>query len=154
MPESHNQKAFHAGEWAPWLYARVDLQKYHSAAALLRNFYVDYRGGASNRTGTRYILQAYRSSTAVRVIGFTASSTVTYVLEFGQGYIRFYSNAAAILETAVAITGITQANPAVVTVANTWNIDDWVFITGAVGMTQVNGRYFRISARSGANITL
>ena len=51
------QASFNAGEWSPALFARVDIQKYHSAAALLENFFVDYRGGASTRTGTEYIIQ-------------------------------------------------------------------------------------------------
>ena len=47
MGEIVAQASFNSGEWSPNLYARVDLQKYHSGAALLENFYVDYRGGAS-----------------------------------------------------------------------------------------------------------
>ena len=59
MVQSVIQHGFHAGEWAPALYARVDLAKYKAGAALLENFYVDYRGGASSRPGTRYVLQTY-----------------------------------------------------------------------------------------------
>ena len=151
MPLSHNQKAFHAGEWSPNLYARVDLQKYHSGAALLQNFFVDYRGGASNRPGTKYILQAYKSATAVRLIPFAASFTVSYVLEFGDGYIRFYNNGAAVLETAGAITGATQGNPCQITqVGHGYSTGDWVFIQGVVGMTQLNGKYYQIT-NTGAN---
>lgn len=154
MAQPKMQYAFHTGELAPALGARVDISKYHTAAALMRNFFVDYRGGASSRPGTKYILQCYKSSSAVRLITFQASFTVGYVLEFGDLYIRFFNNGSAVLETAVAITGITKANPAVVTVANTWAVGDWVYITGVAGMTQVNNRYFRISARTAANITL
>lgn len=140
------QHSFHAGEWAPALNARVDLQKYHSAAALLRNFFVDYRGGASTRAGTKYILQAFKSATAVRLIPFVASFSVNYVLEFGDFYIRFYNNGAAVLESTFAITGATQANPAVLTVVgNNYVNGDWIFVTGVVGMTQLNGRYFQVT---------
>src|SRR5271166_3679415 len=140
------QHSFAAGEWAPQLNARVDLQKYHSAAALLRNFFVDYRGGASTRPGTKYILQAYKSATRVRLIPFQASFTVNYVLEFGQNYIRFINNAAYILEATTTITGATQANPCVVTdVAHGYSTGDWVFISGVVGMTQLNGNYYQIT---------
>ena len=147
------QTSFAAGEWAPQLNARVDLAKYHSAAALLRNFFVDYRGGASTRTGTKYILQA-KGPGAVRLIPFQASFTVSYVLEFGAGYIRFYTDGAVVLETAKAITagGITQANPALVNLtAHGYSVGDWVFITGVVGMTQVNGRYFIVRTVPNAN---
>ncbi len=61
------QPSFNSGEWAPALNARVDLAKYHSGAALLRNFFVDYRGGATTRPGTRYVLQT-RLTSAVRII--------------------------------------------------------------------------------------
>src|SRR5712671_4609700 len=100
------QPSFNSGEWAPALNARVDLAKYASAAALLRNFFVDYRGGASTRPGTKYILKAYGSALAVRLIPFSASFTVSYILEFGHGYIRFYSQGAPIVESSFAISAI------------------------------------------------
>lgn len=112
------QASFNAGEWAPQLNARVDLEKYHAGAALLLNFFVDYRGGASTRTGTQYILQAYKSATAVRLIRFQASSTIDYALEFGQEYLRFYYNKAPILEAPINISAVSQANPCQVTLGN------------------------------------
>lgn len=139
------QTSFHTGEWAPALNARVDLSKYHSAAALLRNFFVDYRGGASTRMGTAYVLKAYKSATYVRVIPFQASFTVGYMLEFGDFYIRPFYHGAPVLETANVITGATQANPVVVTsAAHGYNNDDWVYITGVVGMTELNGKYYNL----------
>ncbi len=145
------QTAFSGGEWSPDLYARVDLAKYHSAAQLLRNFYVDYRGGASSRAGFKYILQARNSAFPVRLIPFQASFTTSYVLEFGQNYLRFISNGAYILEAGTTITGATQANPGVITsAAHGYVTGDWVFITGVGGMTQLNGNYY-IVVRTGAN---
>lgn len=144
------QHSFNSGEWAPALNARVDLSKYHNAAALLRNFFVDYRGGASTRTGTKYIIQAYNSNLAVRLIPFQASFSVNYVLEFGNRYIRFINNGAPVLETSFAITGATQANPAVITVVgNNYAVGDWIFITGVLGMTQLNGKYYRVGSVAG-----
>jgi hypothetical protein len=146
------QKSFSAGEWAPELNARVDLAKYHSAAALLRNFFVDYRGGASTRPGTKYILQAFKSNKKVRLIPFQASFTVNYVLEFGDFYIRFYVNGGPVLEATTAITGATQANPGVITdVGHGYATGDWIFIQNVGGMTQLNGNYYivqRINANS------
>jgi hypothetical protein len=140
------QKAFSSGEWAPELYARVDLAKYHAAAALLRNFFVDYRGGASTRAGTKYILQAFKSSTKVRLIPFQASFTVNYALEFGNFYIRFFNNGAPVLESGFAITAITNANPGGFTIPGApYAVGDWIFISGATGMTQVNGNYYVVS---------
>lgn len=96
MALPHIQTSFASGEWAPKLRSRVDVQKYHSGAALLRNFFVDYSGGgASTRQGTKFIAQCKLLGS--RLIAFQASTTVSYVLEFGQNYIRFYSNGAQIV---------------------------------------------------------
>lgn len=139
------QTSFHSGEWAPALNARVDLAKYHSAAELLENFFVDYRGGASTRAGTQYVIQALGSG-VIRLIPFQISTSNGYILEFGNNYIRFINNGAPVLEAAKAITGITQANPAVVTSAgHGYANGDWVFITGVGGMTQINGRYYIVA---------
>jgi len=148
------QTAFHAGELAPALRARVDLAKYHSGAALLENFFVDYRGGVSTRPGTKYILQAYRSGSAVRLITFQASYSVGYVLEFGHNYIRFYNNGSPILESTLNITGATRANPCVISVTNSYSVGQWVYITGVAGMTQLNNRYYIISSCTAGTITL
>lgn len=146
MTQTVIQHSFHAGEWAPALNARVDLAKYKAAAATMRNFFVDYRGGASSRMGTKYILQAWDYTKPVRLIPFQASFTVGYILEFGERYIRPFYNGAPILETAKAITGITKANPAVVTSAgHGFNNGQTVYITGVLGMTQVNGKYYSVN---------
>lgn len=148
------QNSFHAGEWAPALNARVDLAKYHSAAELLENFFVDYRGGASSRTGTKYIIRCLNDSAVCRLIPFQASFSLGYILQFGDGVIRFIRDGAPVVESTLNITGVTQASPAVVSVVNTYAVGDWVFITGVNGMTQLNGKYYIISARTGGTITL
>lgn len=155
MAQPHIQHSFHTGEWAPALNARVDLAKYHSAAALMRNFYVDYRGGASSRPGTKYIIKGYNSSKAIRLIPFQASFTVGYMLEFGENYIRFIYNGAPVLETGFAITAATKASPCVITSAgNNFTQGQWVYVTGVIGMTQLNGRYFQVLSVAGAAVSL
>lgn len=146
------QASFNSGEWAPNLWARVDVEKYHSGAAILRNFFVDYRGGASTRVGTKYVIQAYKSNTAVRLIPFQAAKTIGFILEFGDKYIRFHRNGSPVLESQQAILGATQANPCVVTVENTYADGDWVFIRGVAGMTQLDQRYFIV--RNPTNTTI
>ncbi len=155
MPDHLIQASFNSGEWSPKLFARVDLAKYRSGAALLQNYFVDYRGGASTRPGTKYILQCFKSATAVRLIPFQASFAVGYVLEFGNFYVRFFSAGAPVLEATDTITGITNnAGAASITVANAYSVGDWVFITGVVGATQLNGNYFIVTGTSGAAILI
>lgn len=155
MPESIIQSAFNSGEWSPKLFARVDLAKWKTGAALLQNWFVDYRGGASTRPGTKYCLQAYASSKAVRLIPFQASTTVGYALEFGDFYIRFFFNGLPVLESTFVVSGATKANPCVLSIpGNNYSAGQWIFVTGIGGMTQLNGRYFSISNVSGANVTI
>jgi Flp pilus assembly protein TadG len=58
--------------------------------------------------------------------------------------------------TAPSITGITRANPGVVTVASATGLanGDWVYISGVSGMTQVNGTYTQIANLSGTSFEL
>lgn len=154
MAQPTIQSSFNSGEWAPSLYSRVDLDKYRSGAALLRNFYVDYRGGASTRMGTKYIIRAYKDTYDVRLIGFQASNSIGFVLEFGELYVRFHRNGAPVLETAINITGATKANPCVITAANSYSNGDWVYITGVGGMTQLNGKYFVVRNRTAGSFEL
>lgn len=122
------QASLNSGEWSPKLYARVDLAKYKSGAALLENFFVDYRGGASTRPGTEYILQCYKSATAVRLIPFQASFEVGYVLEFGDQYIRFFFEGAPVVEAAKTITAYLAG---VFTSATHGYADgEWIFAQG------------------------
>lgn len=155
MTDAVIQTNFSTGEWAPSYNARVDLKEYNSGAQLLRNFFVDYRGGgASTRPGTKYCLQCWNYLNTVRLIPFQAALAVGYALEFGNGYIRPYKNGFPILEGGLAITGITKANPAVVSVVNTLNVGDIVFIHSISGMTQLNLRFFYVTARTAGTISL
>ena len=89
MAISDIQTSFAAGELSPQLYARVDLDKFQVGAALVRNFYVDYRGGVSNRAGTSYI---DTTSAGARLIPFIVSTSAAYVLVFTNLLISIYSN--------------------------------------------------------------
>src|SRR5262252_11017247 len=109
------------GELSLNLYGTVDLAQYKKSVALARNFFVDYRGGLSTRFGTRYVLRAANGALPVRLIPFTASFTVAYVMEFGQGYIRFHTNGGPVLEAGAAISAITSNT---ITSAGVYNVGD------------------------------
>lgn len=146
MAQPHMMPSFAAGELSPSMYARVDTAKYQVGAALLRNFFVDYRGGVSNCPGTQYVGQC-KDTTQVRLVPFQFNTEQTYILEFGNLYMRPIKDGAYVLEATKNITGITQANPGVVTsVAHGFSNGDWVYLTGIGGMTQLNGRTVKIAA--------
>lgn len=134
------------GEIAPDLYGRVDVAKYQVAAKKLVNFFVHPYGGISNRPGTEFVGEVRDSTKVHRVIPFSFSTVQTYALEFGNLTLRIVKDGGHVLESAKVITGITKANPGVVTsVAHGLSNGDHVYIASVVGMTEVNGRTFKIA---------
>jgi hypothetical protein len=145
MAKTVIQASFNSGEWAPALYGRVDLQKYHSGAALLKNFYVDYRGGATACPGSKYIIPTWNSAGA-RLIPFQVSFSQNFALVFENARLWFINNGAPVLETAQSITAVTQANPGVFTIAgHGFATDDRVFLNDLGGMSSLNGYYYYVS---------
>jgi hypothetical protein len=101
------QGSFAAGELSPSLTARVDLAKYRTGAAMLRNFFVDYRGGASNRPGTRFLARCPKDSELnVRLIPFQYSTLQAYILEFGDHYMRVYKDGGLVTISPLAISDV------------------------------------------------
>ena len=83
---------FTAGELTPLLEARVDLAQYANGCKTLKNFLVHPQGGAYRRGGTEYVSDVKTGSKQVRLVPFEFSVTQAYILEFGENYIRFYTN--------------------------------------------------------------
>ena len=151
------QTAFAAGELAPSLYGRVDLAKYHIGAATMRNMFANYRGGAASRPGTCFVGQCKQPGSAQppRLINFQFNVSQGYILEFGDNYLRFIFEGGYITETPLAIAGVTQANPAVVSVTGQpFNNGDWVFISGVFGMPQINDRTFIVNGATSGSFSL
>lgn len=155
MPKvSPLQSNFNGGEVSPLLYGRVDNDRYKNSLALCKNYIPTIQGGLTRRPGTMYVSPVKDSTKSTRLIPFEFSTTQAYMLEFGNQYIRFYKDNAQITLTPQNITGITQANPAVLTYAgaDTYANGDKVYVSGVSGMTQINNREFTVAAVNvGAN---
>ncbi len=84
------------GVMAPLVGYRADMEKWHSGAAELTNVFVHVQGGISNRPGTQYVgtSRADTSGPPPKLIAFIYNNTQSYVLEFGDRYLRFISNGA------------------------------------------------------------
>ncbi len=148
------QTSFAAGELSPTLFGRVDLAKYKVGAKTLRNFFVDYRGGATSRPGTKVVGQCRSASNYTRLIPFKFSTLQTYNLEFGNQYMRVIKDGAYVTESAKTVTSITQANPGVVTSAgHGYANGDWAYLT-VVGMSQVTGLTFQVAGVTADTFTL
>lgn len=151
MSTNKIQTSFAGGELSPSLYARVDLNKYQSGAARMLNFFVDYRGGASNRPGTTMIARCLDSNNPVRLIPFQFSVIQNYILEFGNFYMRVIKDGGLVLEAALTLTGATNANPGVFTaVAHGFAINDQVYFD-VLGMSQIDGKEYFVDTVPTAN---
>lgn len=149
------QNSFSGGEISPSLFGRTDLAKWHNGASTMRNFFANYRGGASSRAGTAYVGTCKQPGTSSppRDIPFQFNINQGYVLEFGDQYMRIKSNGAYVVESANAITGITKANPGIFTYTNTnYTLanGDWIFVQNVGGMTNFNGLVWIVAGVSGS----
>jgi hypothetical protein len=94
--------SFVSGEFSAKLDGRTDFEKYSSGVKTMENFLVHPQGAATRRTGTQFISEVKDSSKKTRLIPFEFSTEQTYILEFGDQYIRFYKDKGQILSGGVA----------------------------------------------------
>lgn len=140
------QHSFDAGEISPGLLGRTDIKQYAKGAARLRNFFVDLKGGASRRAGTRFVGNVRYPNLPTVLIPFHFSFEQNYLLEFGHLYMRVIRNGGYVVEPSKTITGATNANPGVITSTAHGFVDgNWVEILNVGGMTQLNRRVFIVA---------
>ena len=91
--------SFVSGEFSPKMDGRTDFDKYSSGAKTMENFLVHPQGAATRRVGTQFIAEVKSSAAKTRLIPFEFSTTQTYILEFGNTYIRFFKDKGQILDS-------------------------------------------------------
>src|SRR5690242_1827853 len=82
--------SFNGGEISPRMFGRVDQAIYQISTAEMVNFVTTIEGPAMKRSGFRHIRAA--QATAAWLSPFIFSVTQAYVLEWGNGKLRFYTN--------------------------------------------------------------
>jgi len=143
------QISFAGGVISPSTFSRVDLAKFGSAAKTLDNFFVRAEGGVSNRAGFQFMKEVKDSTKITRIIGFEFNEEQAYVLEFGNLYIRFYSQGGAVLESTTTISGATAANPVVITdTGHPYTNGEEIYITGVLGMTELNSKFYKVASKT------
>lgn len=150
MPKvSPIQTSFNSGEWSPLMYGRVDLDSYRSALATCLNSFPLVQGPWTRRPGSYFVSEVKDSTKATRLVRFEFSVDQSYVLEFGDQYVRFYTDNAPVLEAAQDITAISQASPGVLTYSGSTSNDpsdgDVMYLTGIGGMTELNGQFVKVA---------
>lgn len=115
------KNSFVLGEMSPELWGRTDIERYSGGCSTARNMYVNYRGGIDSRAGTSFVGYSKQTGQALppRLITFQFSINQGLALEFGDQYMRVISDGALVTKVAGNIDGITNANPAIVTVGVT-----------------------------------
>ena len=151
MKTSPIQSNFNGGELSPLVYGRPDLAKYTTGLKTCLNFIPLLQGPAERRPGSVFVKEVKTSSAKTRIVRFEFNTEQAYILEFGNLYVRFYKDNGAIVGSTSTISGATAANPVVVSdTGHPYSDGDEIFITGVVGMTELNDKYFLVS-NSGAN---
>lgn len=154
--------SFSNGEIAPSLWGHVELSRYGAAAATMRNCVVGFRGGAYSRAGTQFIgytleFPTFGRDVWPRLIPFQFNTEQSYVLEFGNQYIRFISGGGYVLEPAVFLGGASQTDPCTLfslAPGHGYNIGDWIVVNGVFGMSELNGRTFVVTGAAPGSFTI
>jgi len=140
------QNQLTAGELSTRMEGRFDLEQYYQGAKTLANVVPLLHGGGTARGGFRFTSEVGDSSLAARPIPFVFKTSDAYLILMQNTTLRFYRNQAQVLEADKTITGATAANPVVITSASHgYSNGDEVFISGVVGMTEINGRWFTVA---------
>lgn len=134
------QPSFAAGEISPSLFGRIDLAKWHQGASTMRNFFVNYRGGAASRAGTKYVGICKQPGTAYppRDIKFQFNINQGYALEFGDQYMRIKSNGAYVIESPITVVSVSSSGLFTTSGSHGYSNGDSVFDQGNVGFNGLN----------------
>lgn len=146
MPSNLLQSSFTAGELAPVLHGRVDLQKYQTGAALLKNWIPMQYGGITNRPGLEHVIFAKSRVSKSRLIPFQAENGDAFVIELADQKIRFIRNGGIITTSIGSIDAATNGDPLVIstTAGHGLSSGDLVAISECEGMTELNGGIFKV----------
>ncbi|NBP03191.1 MAG: hypothetical protein EBU90_24420 [Proteobacteria bacterium] len=91
------QNNFNAGEIDPLLHARNDLQAYVNGLQTCYNYVPRLQGVLSRRSGTKFIKSTKYTSQKSMLVPFIFNNDKSFILEFGDLYIRFYKDRQAFI---------------------------------------------------------
>jgi hypothetical protein len=155
MRASPLQSSFLGGEISPFCIGRVEAERYRISLDTCLNYIPLLQGGIVRRPGTYFVAEAKYSSKTAILQRFEFSTTQAYMIEIGDQYMRFYKDEGQIVEAGKNVTAITQASPCVVTaVGHGYTTGQEVYLTGISGMTQLNGRNFKITVLTADTFSL
>lgn len=135
------------GELGPELLGRIDTPQYLAGVKRARNFIVQKYGGMAFRPGFRFVAEADDVETPMRYVSFDFGIDASYMLAFQDLAFRPMSRGGMVLEDNLEILDVTIEAQTVVEIAyHELEIGDRFFISGATGMTELNGQFGRVVA--------
>jgi hypothetical protein len=97
------QTNFTAGELSPRMLGRTDVARYNNGLKRGENVVILVQGGALGRPGTLFVQETKTSANTSRLVPYVFSIGQAYQLEFGNGYVRFYTEEGAQIESSPGV---------------------------------------------------
>ncbi len=131
------QHSFVSGELSPSMWGQCSNPKYETGASTMRNGFVNFQGGYSSRAGSAYVGMCRQNAPNIgtannnqappRDIPFQFSITQSYVLEFGDFYLRIKYLGAYVTETPITVSSVSAAALFTTSGNHGYSVGDWVF---------------------------
>jgi len=138
--------AMNYGYISPKLRGRADLDFYDQALDYLQNYKVTAQGEASLREGSIFVATT-KDNNMARLVPFIYQTEQAYILEFTDSFIRMYKDHGLNTFTPIAITAITQAAAAQITInGHGLLVGEPIYLSGIGGMTKLNGLEFAVAS--------
>lgn len=96
------QSNFNAGELSPLFSGRVDMSKYGNGCYTMRGFIPLPQGPARRRSGTVYVAPVKDANDQTWLMPFSYSESDSFAIEFGDEYVRFYTDNGQLVVSGVA----------------------------------------------------
>lgn len=154
------QTKFSGGELSPLLWGRTDLEVYGHGLRTMRNFFPSKHGAAVSRPGTTFCgytkFGTPGAKDGVRLIPFVYGENQSFVLEFGDQYIRFWTNGGQVLNGGPPLEVVTPWSGGVVNSLRFAQSGDVMYITSsstpAQILTRISNTNWTLGALSYANL--
>ena len=137
-----DQLNFNGGEISPLLFRRYDLDVFGRGCRQMQNMIPRKYGNAEKRNGTQYIASTkYGSGKNARLVTFSYSTDVVFFLEFGDRYIRFFTDGGIVMKDGAPYEIVSPYDEDTIGDIDWKEINDVVYITHPLIAPQKLARY-------------
>jgi len=148
--------SFAGGEATPSIWGRTDEARFHVSASVIRNCFVNFRGGISSRAGLKWVGPTWLGlALPPRKITFRFSITTDFILVFGDKKMRVEFDGAYVTQAPISISAVSQTNPIIISTGIPNNLTEGalVYLIG-LNVLPLNGRFFFVTNVSDNQFTI